>query len=90
MSENVPSDMCAQRRFRSACAFTQSDQNLHWSHFWNAELLHADKEKFDQTARARRLHVVVVGHTYQKARVLTLRLMNVGRREDRNDAICAV
>ena len=24
-SENVPVDMCAQRRFRSACAFAQSD-----------------------------------------------------------------
>ena len=23
----------AQRRFRSACAFAQSDQNLHWAHF---------------------------------------------------------
>ena len=25
--------MCAQRRFRSACAFAQSDQNLFLSHF---------------------------------------------------------
>ena len=25
--------MCAQRRFWSACAFAQSDQNLHWAHF---------------------------------------------------------
>ena len=25
--------MCKQRRFRSACAFSQSDQNLHWAHF---------------------------------------------------------
>ena len=32
-SENVLLDMCAQRRFRSACAFAQSDQNLHWAHF---------------------------------------------------------
>ena len=32
-AENVLSDMCAQRRFRSACAFAQSDQNLHWAHF---------------------------------------------------------
>ena len=31
--ENVPSDMCAQRRFRSACAFAQSDQNLPSAHF---------------------------------------------------------
>ena len=31
--ENVPSDKCSQRRFRLACAFAQSDQNLHWAHF---------------------------------------------------------
>ena len=29
MSENTLSDMCAQRRFRSACANAQADQNLH-------------------------------------------------------------
>ena len=33
MSENVPSDISAQRRFRSACAFAQSDLNLRWAHF---------------------------------------------------------
>ena len=33
MSGNVPSDICAQRRFLSACVFAQSDQNLHWTHF---------------------------------------------------------
>ena len=32
-SEKVPSDISAQRRFRSACAFVQSDQNLPWVHF---------------------------------------------------------
>ena len=32
-SENLLSAICAQRRFRSACTFTQSDQNLHWAHF---------------------------------------------------------
>ena len=35
-SENVPSDMCAQRRFRSACTFAQSDENLQWAHFSTA------------------------------------------------------
>ena len=30
MSENVPSDMYAQQRFRSDCVFAQSDQNLCW------------------------------------------------------------
>ena len=39
--------MCAQRRFRSDCAFAQSDQNLHWAHFWitkDAKFRHADNE----------------------------------------------
>ena len=31
-SETVPSDICAQKRFRSACAFAQSDRNLFWAH----------------------------------------------------------
>ena len=34
MSENVPLNMCAQRWFRSACAFAQSDQTLHSAQFW--------------------------------------------------------
>ena len=37
MSEYVPSDMCAHWRFRSGCAFVQSDQNLHWT-FWIAKV----------------------------------------------------
>ena len=41
--ENVPSDMCAQRRLRSACAFAQSDQSLRCSHeetslFWLSKM----------------------------------------------------
>ena len=32
-SENVPSNMSAQRRFRSACAFAQPDQKFHRAHF---------------------------------------------------------
>ena len=31
-SENVASDMCAQRRLKSACAFAQSDQIFHRAH----------------------------------------------------------
>ena len=30
--ENVPSDMCAQRRLRPACVSSQSDQSLRWAH----------------------------------------------------------
>ena len=36
--ENVRSDVCSQRRLRSACASTQSDQRLHSSH---EETLHS-------------------------------------------------
>ena len=32
-SEKVPSDICAERRFRSDFALARSDQNLHWAHF---------------------------------------------------------
>ena len=32
-SEGTPSDTCAQRWFRSACAFAQSAQNFHWAYF---------------------------------------------------------
>ena len=32
-SENVPSDMCAQRRLWSTCAFAENDYNLNWVHF---------------------------------------------------------
>ena len=56
-SENVPSDMCARRRFRSACAFAQSDQHLHLAHIEQPRMqkfLHADNEDSDQTARMRR------------------------------------
>ena len=50
MSENVPSDLCTQRRFRSACTFVQSYQNLHWI-AKNAKFLHANKEDSDQTVQ---------------------------------------
>ena len=49
---------CAQRRFRSACAFAQSDLNLRWAHFAIAKdvkFLHADNEDSEQTARMRKL-----------------------------------
>ena len=56
-SHNVPPDICTQRRFRSVCAFAQSDQNLHWAHFGlqRIQSLHADNHDSDQTARKRRL-----------------------------------
>ena len=47
-------DLCVQRRFRSACAFAQSDQNLHWALFWIAKdtkCLRAGNKNSDQTAR---------------------------------------
>ena len=30
--ENLPSDMCAPRRFRSACAFADAQADLRWAH----------------------------------------------------------
>ena len=33
LQEHVHLDMCSQRRFKSVCAFRQSDQNLHCGHF---------------------------------------------------------
>ena len=56
---NIPSDVCAQRRFRSACAYAQADQNLRWALFWIAKdakfVLYADIKDADQTARMHRL-----------------------------------
>ena len=57
-SERIPSDMCAQRRFRSVWAFAQSDQNLHTGHILDnkdTKFLHAYNEDSNQTARMRRL-----------------------------------
>ena len=62
MSENVPLDMCAQRRFRSVCAFAQTeymqtDQNLHWAHYGQPRMqrLFMRTTKINQTARMHRL-----------------------------------
>ena len=71
--------MCAKRRFRSACAFAQSDQNLHGAHFCIAK--DAKKiirtTKTDQTPRMRMLNLVFVGRTCQNVRIRTLRLFLV-------------
>ena len=67
MSENVPSDMCAQRRFKSTCAFSQSDQNLHWVHF----LIAKDQRFFMRTTSTL---IRPPGRTCQKVRFLKLRL----------------
>ena len=56
--------------------FAQSDQNLHWSHFWkvkDAKFLHADNEDSDQTAQMRRLIWIFVGRTRQEISFLTLK-----------------
>ena len=48
--------MCAQRRFRSDCAYAQSDQNLCWAHFWiakHARFIYAHNDDSDQTVRMR-------------------------------------
>ena len=45
MAENVPSDMCTQRRLRSACAFVQSDKNR------DAQFLRTNNERLTLTLR---------------------------------------
>ena len=70
MSENIPSDLCAQRRLRSACGFSQSDQNS-WrilDRQGGKVSLHANNEDSDQSARMHRL--ISVGRTCQKVRCL--------------------
>ena len=74
-SENVPSDMCAQRTYRSAGAFAQiiriftvsiSNSQECKTSSWTA--------KTDQTARMHRLIWVLIWRTYQRVRFLMLRL----------------
>ena len=63
MSENVPSDIYAQQRFRSACA-QWSESSL--GEIWiakDAKFLHADNEDSNPTARI----WAFVGRTCQKA-----------------------
>ena len=77
--ENIPSDMCTQRRLKSACASAQSDQSLcspleETLHPWQAKM---HREDSDQTARMRRLIWIFSGNTYPKLRFLTLRLLCV-------------
>ena len=60
-AENVPSGMCAQQRFRSACAFALLVAK-------NAKFLHADNEGSEETARMRRLIWIFVRRTCQKLR----------------------
>ena len=76
-SENVPLDMCAQRRFRSVCASAQSDLNLYWAHWIarDATFVHADNDDFEETARMRRLIWVFVWRKCKKAFFLTFPLI---------------
>ena len=80
LSRNVrkrTSKQYTQRRFRSACAFAQSDQNLHWR-FWivkDAKFLHADNEDSNQTAPMRRLIWIFGRHANRKVRFLTFRFL---------------
>ena len=73
--ENVPSNMCAQRRLKSACASAQSDQSLRCPH---EETLYPWLSKLRPLKiliRLCRLIWIFVGRTYSKVRFLTLRLI---------------
>ena len=74
--ENVPSDMCTQRRLKWACASVQSDKSLHCPdevlYHWLVNVTCVDS---DQTARLRRLIWIFVMSTFSlKLRFLALRL----------------
>ena len=62
-SENVPLDICIQGRLKSACAFAQSVQNLHWTHFRKPRMQNFFTRtiNFNQTARKRRLTASSLG-----------------------------
>ena len=54
LSSNVPSDMCTQRKFRSACAFVVWSESALGA-FWiakDATFLHADNEDWSDCADA--------------------------------------
>ena len=72
-----PPLMCALRKFRSACAFAQSDQNLHSVHFGYPMMqsFPCGQWSFWSDCAVRRLIQIFDGHTRQKVRLLTSRLM---------------
>ena len=75
MSETVPSDMYAQRSFRVACTFHQSDQYLHWP-----LLKYPGMQSFFMRNRTALIKLSVcaecfessLGHTCLKVSVLTI------------------
>ena len=71
---NVPSDMFAQRRFKSVCTFVQwSESSLHaWRNFADLAIQNAPSEDSDQTERMRSLIWILTRRTCQIVRFLTL------------------
>ena len=69
--------MYPQQRYRSACEFLQSDENLHWAHLWWPRMQSSFMRtiKTDQTVQMCRLIWVFIGSTYVKVHFLTLRLI---------------
>ena len=73
-SDNVPLDMCAKQKFRSAPAHARSESSL--GVFWiakDAKFLHADNKESDQTARMHRLFWAFVWRKCQKVLFLTVK-----------------
>ena len=75
-SENVLSDMFAQRRFRFACAFAQANLNLHWAHFGQTRMqsFFTRTTKTDQTVWMRRRICVFMERRCHKVCFRMLRL----------------
>ena len=66
--QEMSSDICAQRRFRSVCAFAQTDLNLRWGKFWitkNAKFLRADNEDWSDCADAQADLSRCIAHTWE-------------------------
>ena len=72
MSETVPSDMYAQRRFKSACASAQSDQSLSsYRKFASLAIQNASSEDSDQTTQMHKVILISTERTCSKVRYLT-------------------
>ena len=70
---NVPSDMCVQRRLKSACASVRSECSFStWINFSFLLIQNAPSGNSDQTVRIRRLIWIFAGRTGPNVRFLTL------------------
>ena len=73
--ESIPSDMCAQRRLKLACASAQANQSLrcpHEENFASIASQNAPSEDSDQTGRMHRLILIFAERACPEVPFLTL------------------